>query len=86
MRRLFVLQVWYDIRYMKKNEGILDRVLRLLIGLVLVWVGVMTLGGVFGIVLAVVGVGLLFTAATGWCALYSLLGLITAKKTDGQQQ
>lgn len=62
---------------MKRNVGTIDRVIRLIIGL-------LALGGVFfvnaiwlKVVLGIVGVVMLFTAATGFCALYTLFGIST---------
>lgn len=56
---------------MKTNEGGLDRVLRIVAGLVLIG---LTLNGTIG-VWGWVGVVPLATGALGWCPLYSLLGL-----------
>lgn len=56
---------------MKTNEGGLDRILRIVAGLVLIG---LTLNGTIG-VWGWVGVVPLATGALGWCPLYSLLGL-----------
>lgn len=58
---------------MTRNEGTLDRGLRIVVGLVLlalVFVGPQTPWGWIGIVP-------LATGLIGWCPLYSLLGLST---------
>lgn len=57
---------------MKKNEGSLDRGIRVALGLGLAAYGVIS-GSWLG-VLAVVPLG---TALIGWCPLYSVLGIRT---------
>jgi len=64
---------------MKRNEGPIDRLIRAIIGLALILVSFAT-AGVLKIVLIVVGAVALVTAATGFCLLYTLLGLDTTKK------
>ncbi len=57
------------------NMGTIDRVLRSVVGVVLlalVFVGPQTLWGLLGIVP-------LATAVSGWCPAYSLLGMNTCK-------
>ena len=66
---------------MKKNEGNLDRIIRVILAVVLGYLyftGITS--GVFGIILLVVGAILLLTALTGICPLYMLLKLNTNKK------
>lgn len=64
----------------KANESGLDRVIRVLVGLVLLYLG---LGGVVagtvGVVLAVLGGVLLLTGLAGFCPLYALLKIRTNK-------
>ena len=63
---------------MKRNVGSIDRVLRGVIGIVILIVGVM-LQSWWG------GLGLipLITAIVGWCPPYALFGISTCKlKTD----
>ena len=58
---------------MSRNEGTIDRALRIILGLVLlalVFVGPQTAWGWIGIVP-------LATGLIGWCPLYTLLGLNT---------
>ncbi|PID42551.1 MAG: hypothetical protein CSB48_10085 [Proteobacteria bacterium] len=69
---------------MMKNEGTIDRVIRVVVGLILlslVFVGPMTPWGWIGLVP-------LATGLIGFCPLYKLIGLNTCpissrKKTDG---
>lgn len=66
-----------------KNESTIDRVVRGVLGaglLVAAFAGLgMTSAQPLGIVAALIGVVLLFTAATGSCLLYRLFGMDTAK-------
>ena len=63
---------------MTRNEGTLDRVLRLVVA-VAAGIGAFAvgIGSVLGIVLAVVAVVMLVTAAVGFCPLYRVFGLST---------
>jgi hypothetical protein len=63
---------------MVRNEGTVDRVVRVVVGLVLVaaWAfGWLT--GTLAVVLGVVGIVLIGTGAAGFCPLYRMLGLST---------
>ena len=60
---------------MTQNLGTLDRVIRALIGLALVFWALNTQSGLFG-ALALIPLG---TALIGWCPLYRLLGLNTKR-------
>ncbi len=69
---------------MKANVGTGDRIIRAIVGIALIasWpLGLFE--GTLGIVLCVVGVVLLVTAALRWCPPYTLLGINTgAPKED----
>ena len=58
---------------MKTNEGTIDRVLRVVLGLVLI---ALTLTGTIG-VWGWIGVALVATGALGFCPAYTLLGINT---------
>lgn len=62
------------------NEAVWDRVVRLVLGLILLYVG---WGGVVagagGIVLGIFGVVFLLTGLTGFCPLYTLFKFSTKK-------
>ncbi len=65
---------------MKKNMGNVDKVIRLIIAVILAslyFTGVVT--GTFGIVLLVAAAVLVITTLTGFCGLYTLLGINTCK-------
>ncbi len=64
---------------MSKNEGNIDRVLRVILGLVLlslVFVGPQTAWGYIGIIPLVTGL-------VGICPIYSILGIRTCKVKTG---
>ncbi|HRH89701.1 MAG TPA: DUF2892 domain-containing protein [Rubrivivax sp.] len=58
---------------MKTNEGTIDRVLRVLVGLVLIG---LTLAGTIG-AWGWIGVLPIVTGLIGWCPAYTLLGIGT---------
>lgn len=65
------------------NVGMADRIVRLLLGGILLIVGLAHLGGVTGVlstVLAVVGLVFLLTGIVGMCPLYRLFGISTKGK------
>jgi hypothetical protein len=68
----------------KRNEGIIDRTLRVLLSMVLLPTGLFWLGGLQGSVLGLVvtGFGLLplLTGLTGFCPLYVPFGISTLEK------
>jgi len=68
---------------LEKNESTADRVVRALVGGGLLVASYASLGATsakpLGILSALVGAVLLFTAATGSCLLYRLVGTNTAK-------
>jgi hypothetical protein len=65
----------------KRNEGILDRTLRVLVALVLLPTGLFWLGGLRGSVLGLLVTGFsllpLITGLTGFCPLYIPFGIST---------
>jgi Protein of unknown function (DUF2892) len=66
---------------MRRNEGTIDRVVRLVLGvLALAGAFALGLGTVGGILAGVVGIVLLATAATGFCPLYAVLGVQTCPR------
>ncbi len=65
----------------EKNVGMIDRVVRIILGIVLI--GVFALNMVaapWSYLVALVGLIVLVTGAVGTCALYSLLGMNTLGK------
>lgn len=65
---------------MSTNESSIDRMIRVVIGVVaLVAAFALGIGSIGGIILAVVGVVMLVTAAVGFCPLYHIFGMSTCK-------
>ena len=71
---------------MKQNEGTIDRVIRLIIGVVLIIGGFFTSIEIGSIILWVVGGMLVFTAFTGFCGAYMLLGIDTTGKNKKENE
>ena len=68
----------------KKNEGAGDRWLRAIIGVVVLVLAYYKLAGWVQIVGYIVGVISIFTAITGFCGLYKLLGVSTIKEEKSE--
>ena len=64
------------------NEGIWDRVFRIVAGIVFGYAAWITWPGMIAIVLLVVAAMALVTGLVGWCALYALFGFSTRKKVS----
>jgi hypothetical protein len=63
---------------MHRNEGTIDRIVRLVIAAAAIVLGVAVgFGSVVGIIAAVVAVIMVVTAAIGFCPLYAVLGVST---------
>lgn len=63
---------------MHRNEGTVDRIVRLVIGAAAVAIGIAVgFTSVLGVVAAVVAVIMVVTAATGFCPLYAVFGVST---------
>ena len=64
---------------MKVNEGSADRIARVVLGIFLAIVGFAVIGGTGGTILGIVGLVPLATGLVGFCPLYTMLGINTAK-------
>ena len=65
---------------MKLNESNLDRIIRAVVGVILLYLGIGgAMGGTLTIVFDVLGVVLLLTGAIGFCPLYAVLKFSTHK-------
>ncbi len=62
---------------MVKNIGKIDRVIRVIIGVICLIITWYLPTGWFKIILAIIGLLILFQAVIGWCGLYALLGKST---------
>lgn len=63
----------------QKNEGNIDRIIRALLGVILLVTAYLFLGGILQIIFYVAAGVMLFTALTGFCGLYKIIGINTAK-------
>jgi hypothetical protein len=64
---------------MNKNVGTIDKVIRIILGIVLMIVAFTTASTVLKVVLFIIGLVALVTALSGFCLLYKLLGVNTCK-------
>lgn len=67
---------------LSKNEGNLDRIIRVIVGIVLLLLAFYRLNGILQIIVYVAALAMFVTAATGFCGLYKLLKINTDKKTN----
>jgi uncharacterized membrane protein len=65
---------------MKQNESKVDRIIRVVAGVVLIFLGFSTFSGWLAVVVGMLGVVLLFTGVLGFCPIYAALKLSTLKK------
>ncbi len=72
----------------KRNEGTLDRIIRLAVGVVLLPAGLFWLGAlqlsILGLLAVALGVIGLVTALTGFCPTYTLFGFSTIETEKKQ--
>jgi energy-coupling factor transporter transmembrane protein EcfT len=65
---------------MVKNVGTVDKIVRVIVG-ILALVGVFLVSGtVLKVILGIVAILMFFTAITGYCGLYRVLGISTCPK------
>ncbi len=71
---------------MKVNEGTTDRLVRIILGIILLVVGFILLSSmkVIAIILLIVGFVALFTGITGFCALYGIFKISTCSKCNNK--
>lgn len=68
---------------MKKNLGILDKVIRLILAAFFIYLYFSgTLTGVIGIILLVLAGIFILTSLVSFCPFYSLIGVSTSKKKE----
>lgn len=64
------------------NEASWDRIARVILGVVLIWLGFSgTVDGGFGTVLGILGFVPLITGLVGWCPLYAVFNFRTNETT-----
>lgn len=61
----------------KQNEGSIDRIVRIIIGIALLVIGYLFLVGTAQIITFVIGAVALLTGIVGFCGLYDLFGIST---------
>lgn len=66
---------------MKKNEGTIDRVVRGIVGIVILYLSYAKFSGGVAVLGYIVGLVAIITALTGFCYLYTLLGINTDKNS-----
>ena len=65
---------------MSANEANWDRIVRVILGIVLIYLGFSSVvGGALGIVVGIVGFVPLLTGIAGWCPLYAIFRTGTKK-------
>ena len=64
----------------KRNEGTTDRIVRVLLGGVLLGIGLIALTGTAKVIVVTLGIISFATGAIGFCALYTILGISTVEK------
>jgi hypothetical protein len=62
-----------------QNESPVDRIVRVVVGILLMILGFGVISGIWGVVLGVVGLIPLLTGAVGFCPLYTIIGMSTKK-------
>ena len=68
---------------MKPNEGSTDRIIRVIVGILLIIIGWPVLGNnALGIIFDIIGVVLLITGIAGFCGIYKVLGISTIKTPE----
>jgi uncharacterized membrane protein HdeD (DUF308 family) len=66
---------------MKANESSTDRLIRIILGIIFIILGWFALGNnTLGVILDIIGIILIITGITGFCLIYTLLGMSTKKK------
>lgn len=67
---------------MDQNVGMIDRIVRGLLGLIFVAASLLYIGLTtpVGLLVALIGIVLLITAGTGLCPLYRMIGISTMEK------
>ncbi|MEI7639312.1 MAG: DUF2892 domain-containing protein [Syntrophus sp. (in: bacteria)] len=65
-----------------RNVGIIDRIIRLVMGTALIVVGLTVAKGTLGVIFLILSAPLILSALLGFCPSYTLLGLSTKQRDD----
>jgi hypothetical protein len=68
---------------MTKNIGAIDRIIRAVLSAIFVLSFFFLKSSLFKIILLIFGIVLVFTAITGFCGLYKVLGISTCPLKEG---
>ena len=68
---------------MEKNIGNIDRVIRVVVGVILIVAAALWVSGILSIIFYIIGIILLVTGAIGYCLIQKLFKINTATKTEG---
>jgi hypothetical protein len=64
---------------MQKNESTLDRIIRAVAGTIIFYLAYSSFSGMGALIGYIVGAVLIFTAITGYCHMYKILGFSIKK-------
>ena len=67
---------------MSKNIGLADRIIRLVMGVVLIILGMIVVKGMVGLIFITLSIPLLASALLGFCPTYTLWGFSTKRESD----
>jgi len=63
---------------MKKNVGKIDKIIRLVIAIILIiLISASVITGLYAIIAGIISFAMIITSLTGFCGLYSILGIKT---------
>ncbi len=72
---------------MKVNESTLDRIIRVLVGIILaILFATHIVAGTLGIILLIIAAILLLTGLVGTCGIYAMLGISSCKTKTAEQK
>lgn len=72
---------------MKVNESTLDRIIRVLLGIMLaILYATNVISGTLGIILLIVAAIMLLTGLVGTCAIYAMFGISSCKTKAAQKE
>ncbi len=70
-----------DVKFGEKNVGMVDRVIRIILGIILLYLFLVNMvAAPWSYLVALIGLILLMTGIVGSCPLYSMLGMNTLGK------
>jgi hypothetical protein len=69
-------------KFGEKNVGMVDRVIRIVIGFLVIGYGAKYIGFPLNLVIAMAGFVIVATGAIGTCTLYSLIGIDTLSESE----